>query len=79
MAGSLMNGKLERMWKEAVVSYLKMLFRHYPDYIEKIYKNPQKGDSVSRREFEPDTSRIKIVLAAGISGDCSSTRIFRQP
>jgi hypothetical protein len=67
MAGSLVNVKLERKGKEAVVSYLKMLFRHYPEYIEKVYENPQQGDSVSRRKFEPDISRIKIGLAPCIS------------
>jgi hypothetical protein len=52
-----MNDKLERVWKEAVVAYFKVISRHLPggtDENQEIFIQ----DSRSGPRFEPGTSRI---------------------
>jgi hypothetical protein len=34
-----MNNELQRMWKEAVMTYFKVLFQHLPRRTEENYKN----------------------------------------
>jgi hypothetical protein len=46
MIDRFMNGELERMWKEAVVTYLKLLSKHYHT---EIMTSCTKGGGVGSR------------------------------
>jgi hypothetical protein len=37
----LANDELERIWKEVVVTYFKVIFRHLPGETEGNHENPQ--------------------------------------
>jgi hypothetical protein len=51
-----MNGQLERVCKEAVVAYLKVLFRHLPGELNKTMKNLPE-DSRDLTEYLSDTGQ----------------------
>jgi hypothetical protein len=54
----LTNEKFERLWKEMVMAYFKVLFWHLPKGKEEKYENPQSGVLVSKPRLEPTTSQI---------------------
>jgi hypothetical protein len=42
-----MNNKFERLWKEAVLAYLRALSQHLPGRSEENHRKPQSGKSIT--------------------------------
>jgi hypothetical protein len=63
--GRLMNDKLERVWKESVTVYLKLLPRDSPGGTEKNHGEFQSELSVLREVFERGSSwtQVRLVTA----------------
>jgi hypothetical protein len=39
----IVNSGLERMWKETILAYFKVLSQHLPDWVEVNHEEPQLG------------------------------------
>jgi hypothetical protein len=48
-----------RMWEEVFVAYFKAFSQNLPGRTEESYKQPQKGQAISRCRDEPRNSQIR--------------------
>jgi hypothetical protein len=60
MVERLVNDELERVWKEALVGYLKYIWRNFHGGTKENHEKPQSLLLVSCSRFEPSSSRIKV-------------------